>query len=392
MHPIETADIPKSRRATRPRVCLLTSSHPVSYSRFLDREADTLARAGYEVTLVGLGSGESIDYTGKVGLLQLTPRSGIRKLLLLKEMERDVLEQDPVVCGCFDPWSFWVGLRVKRQRRNLRLVYDSTESWPEVYQDRSDLAWHIRAAALLRVRKIEEAAVRQADAIIETNGTRAARFERRGRNVTLVPNYPPLESATPHEEERKPWLVYAGLISKHRGFPVLVKAYEASCKELGGSALKIVGRFDPHGRMERWFSDFASTSGIRSAFDLKPWMPYTSLLSFLRECSAGVILLQPDRWNDYTGLPNKLFEYMAAGLAVIVSDFPEMAAVVKETGCGWLVDPTDVPEVAHAIRTALKQDSPCREKGEAGRRAVRERYNWAVAARDLLSVYDKLTN
>ncbi|UCG43905.1 MAG: glycosyltransferase family 4 protein [candidate division WOR-3 bacterium] len=320
------------------------------------------------------------------------PRTGMRKLLLLREMEEAILERDPVACGCFDPWSFSVGLRIRRLRRNLRLVYDSTESWPEVYRDRSDLAWHVRTAALLRVRKIEDAVVRHADAIVETNRTRAARFERRGRNVVLVPNYPLLESATPYEGERRPWLVYSGLISEHRGFPVLVKAYEASCKAVAGSALKIVGKFDPHGRMERWFSDFASTSGNRSAFDLKPWMPYTSLLSFLRGCSAGVVLLQPDRWNDYTGLPNKLFEYMAAGLAVIVSDFPEMAAVVKETGCGWLVDPTDVAEVAQAIRTALKQDSPCREMGEAGRRAVRERYNWKVAARDLLSVYDKLTN
>jgi glycosyltransferase involved in cell wall biosynthesis len=373
-------------------VCLLTSSHPVNYSRFLDREADTLARAGYKVTLVGLGTGESTDYAGAVELLQLRPRGGLNKVSLLKEMETAVLERNPVACGCLDPWSFTVGLRIKRRHRDLRLVYDSTESWPQVYQDRSDLAWHVRAAVLLRVRRIENAVVRQADAIVETNRTRATRFESRGRDVTLVPNYPPLDWAIPYPKGRKPWIVYTGLISEHRGFPILLKAFESTHAELAESRLKIVGKFDPHGREERWFSDFVSTSESGAVVDLASWMPYSSLLAFLRESSVGVVLLQPDRWNDYSGLPNKLFEFMATGLGVIASDFPEMAAVIREAGCGWLVDPTDVSEVAHAMRTALTLNSQCRERGEAGRRAVQERYNWAVAARNLLSVYNRLTS
>jgi len=342
--------------------------------------------------LIGLRSSKSIGHAGGVELLQLPSRSGVRKLFLLKEMEKAVLDRNPVVCGCFDPWSFSVGLKVRRQRPNLRLVYDSTESWPEVYHDRSDLAWYARAAALLRVRRIENAVVRHADAIIETNRTRAVRFERRGRDVIIVPNYPPLESTVPGVGVREPWLVYTGLISEYRGFTILAKAYQSVWKELAGTRLKIVGRFDPSGQTERWFRSFASRSGNSSAFDLQPWMPYASLFAFLRECSAGVILLQPGRWNDYTGLPNKLFEFMAAGLCVIASDFPEMAAVVKETDCGWLVDPTDIAKVAQAIRAAFAADSRCRERGEAGRRAVQDRYNWTVAAVGLLSVYDGLAN
>jgi hypothetical protein len=67
-----------------------------------------------------------------------------------------------------------------------------------------------------------------------------------------------------------------------------------------------------------------------------------------------------------------------------------MGGVVTETGCGWLVDPTSPAEVALAIERAFTDPGELRTRGEAGRRAVLDRYNWNEAEAILLGVYRKL--
>jgi len=75
---------------------------------------------------------------------------------------------------------------------------------------------------------------------------------------------------------------------------------------------------------------------------------------------------------------------------VIASRFPEMGRVVDETGCGWLVDPTDPVTVADAMEQALANPGECRARGDAGRKAVLERYNWSMAERIMLNAYGQL--
>jgi hypothetical protein len=110
----------------------------------------------------------------------------------------------------------------------------------------------------------------------------------------------------------------------------------------------------------------------------------------LRECSIGLILLQPGRGNDFTGLPNKLFEFMGSGLAVIASDFPEMGRVIRQEKCGWLVDPTEPKAIAEAMVSALADSAECRSRAASGRRAVLDRYHWEIAEQALLAAYRRL--
>src|SRR3546814_3897042 len=68
----------------------------------------------------------------------------------------------------------------------------------------------------------------------------------------------------------------------------------------------------------------------------------------MAQARAGLVLLHPT--NNYLVIrPNKLFEYMAAGLPVIASDFGHWREVVEPAGCGLLVNPTDTRAIARAI-------------------------------------------
>jgi glycosyltransferase involved in cell wall biosynthesis len=102
--------------------------------------------------------------------------------------------------------------------------------------------------------------------------------------------------------------------------------------------------------------------------------------------------IQPSTLNHRLTTPNKLFEAMAAGVPVVASDLPGMAAIVRETGCGRLVDPTDPAAIAAAIRAIL--DAP-----PAERRALRDRalaaahgpYSWERQMGLLVEEYGRLT-
>jgi len=378
-----------ARAGPRLHACLLTSAYPVDYTRLLDREAAALAAAGLRVTLIGLGDRVPDRVPPGVEVVPVSGGRGLGKAVLLHRLDRAARAARADVYHCCDPWALGIGLRITGQRPGTFLVYDSSESYPEFYRDRLDWPGPIRLAVAARVRCLERRASRRAAAVIETNATRAQRFERLGRTPVLVPNYPPLELAVESPAAREPWIAYTGLVSRFRGFDVLVRAFGSVGARLPDARLKVAGKFEPGS--EAGMRKLVRECGLESRIDFLGWLPYRDLFRLLGRCSAGVILLQPGRWNDYTGLPNKLFEFMGAGLGVIASDFPEMAAVVSETGCGWLVDPADEDSVGRALEQALADSPGCRRRGEAGRQAVSRRYNWDAARAALLGVYGRLS-
>ena len=155
--------------------------------------------------------------------------------------------------------------------------------------------------------------------------------------------------------------------------------------------LRVIGGFDPRDDIEAWTRAFIRTQGIEANVEFLGSLSYPAMFDALRRCLAGLILFQPERGNDFTGQPNKHFEFMGSGLAVIASDFPEIAAVLLDAGAGWLVDPRSPDAIGAALTSALADPDSCRARGEAGRRAVVARYHWGVAERTLLDLYAKLT-
>jgi glycosyltransferase involved in cell wall biosynthesis len=366
------------------RVCLMTTSHPVRYSRFFDREAVSLARAGYDVRIIGVGPQDETQSESGVGLISVR-RQG--KYRVIAEVAKAAERESCDIYQCLDPWTLRAGLRFKRRRPQTRLVYESSEWFPRMWLDRKDQPLPVRWLAATAVTRLESAACRSADAIIETNQTRAARFLRRCCTPVLVPNYPPLEMLPAPSAERKPWLAWTGLVSRPRGFDRLLQALVPVARRFPDVRLRVIGGFDPRDDIEAWARDFIRAQALGANVEFLGSLPYRAMFDALRPCLAGLILFQPERGNDYTGQPNKLFEFMGSGLAVIASDFPEIAPAVLNAESGWLVDPRSPEAIAAAITAALADPAGCRARGEAGRRAVFERYHWGIAERALLDLY-----
>ncbi len=114
-------------------------------------------------------------------------------------------------------------------------------------------------------------------------------------------------------------------------------------------------------------------------------MQLARLLSYTGQADVGVSLLEDTCENHRLALPNKLFEYLAAGLPVVVSDLPEMSRLVQERGVGWVVDSSSPEEIARVLEVALA------EHGDDGLhervRAAAAELNWPHERSRLTDLY-----
>jgi glycosyltransferase involved in cell wall biosynthesis len=94
-----------------------------------------------------------------------------------------------------------------------------------------------------------------------------------------------------------------------------------------------------------------------------------------------VIPFDQDEFRNHT-IPNKLFDYMACGKPVIVSDCAPVARIVNETGCGFVTNNNNPEQLIAAIKEMPNRDVA--KMSENGLAAAKKRYNWEQDAHHLL--------
>jgi len=119
------------------------------------------------------------------------------------------------------------------------------------------------------------------------------------------------------------------------------------------------------------------------------YLDRNAVKSTLSRSMRGLVLFHPEP-NHVNAQPNKMFEYMSAGIPVIASNFPLWKEIVEGTECGICVDPLNPKEIADAIRWIIEHPVEASRMGENGRKAVEERYNWGIEEKKLLELYNKI--
>ena len=76
-------------------------------------------------------------------------------------------------------------------------------------------------------------------------------------------------------------------------------------------------------------------------------------------------------------------------MSIIIATRPKKE-IVDEYDCGICVDPHDIEAIADAINYFISHPDIARQKGENGRKAVEEKYNWGMQEKILFEMYDKI--
>jgi len=202
---------------------------------------------------------------------------------------------------------------------------------------------------------VERHAMRRADVVTCVNRSIAEEYRARyGVRPVVVRNCAPRPVGRASADVRElaglpaseTVLLYQGGFAPGRGLEVLVRA---AARLPTGTSLVLLG--DGHHRAV--LEDLAAASGAGGSVHFLPAVAPDLLLPLTATASVGVVPYQPVSMNNRLALPNKVFEYVAAGLPVVVSDSPELRRVVEDGRCGAVYDPYDETSLARALTEVL---------------------------------------
>ncbi len=374
---------PKQSRAV---VCHITTVHLPFDVRIFQKECISLVRAGYEVHLIAChDKDETVDGVHIHGLLP--PPDRLQRMFWwtwLAYREVWTISPRPWLCHFHDPELLPVGMALRLQ--GFRVVYDvhenvsgqilTKEYLPPAL--RRILSWGYRFAELILTSGM--ATVHVLDSI--------AQHYRRPQVV--VRNLPILGPVPTGKSESQPsrCLVYSGVITRDRGAIVMLDA-AAELKRRGVDfEMKLVGRIHEKA-LHKEMLDRIERDELSSCVRLIGHVAFDQAQKHIASGDLGLCLFQPIP-NNLNSMPNKLREYMGAGLSVVASDFECWRHAVADAGTGLQVDPTRADQIADAVEYLLAHPQEARRMGKQGRKLVETRFNWEREKDKLLEFYRRL--
>jgi glycosyltransferase involved in cell wall biosynthesis len=365
------------------KVVHLTSVHPRHDIRVFRKQCRTLAAAGYEVNLV-VADGKGDELADGIQILDAGAPQG-RRLKRMTVTTRQVYDRGRALNAdlyhLHDPELLPVALRLKRDGR--KVIFDSHEDFPADILTKPYLNPVARIAIAGSFSLFERYAVPRLDQIIAATPAIRRKFERLGCAAIDINNYPLLEELSEliAWDKLRSTACYIGAMTSIRGVPELVDAMALTG---AGERLAIAGNFTEAQTGERCK---ASPGWVR--VDDHGFVGRDRVREIMENAFAGVVTFLPAP-NHTDSQPNKMFEYMSAGIPVIGSNFPLWREIIEGNACGVCVDPTSPPAIARALDQLYGDQETGREMGARGRAAVLERYNWDSEGKKLVALYERL--
>jgi glycosyltransferase involved in cell wall biosynthesis len=363
------------------------------------KEACSLADAGYNLTIIAwdrqaeYSSHQSIAPNLQVIRIQDVPSSygiGARQVrplvhfwwAALRRLEK--LSPDLLHCHDFDtlPAGLWGGKLL-----HVPVIYDAHEYYADFVQPR--LSRYSSRLYLMAIRNFERLCAQRAAAIITVDETLAGRYRPINNNVLVIGHYPsrslvPLPAQIFTHPELG--LLYLGRLSRDRGLNVYLDIIRQLHATGVPARLVLAGVFTPARERDAFLS---AAHDLQNSIQILDWLPYERISNVLTQVDVGLALLQPEP-RYIAALPVKLFEYMAAGLPILLSDFPAVRQVVAHAHCGALLDPGDSQAAVAQLLEWRKNPDLARRMGANGRQAVLNEYNWESLAEGLNRLYSNL--
>ena len=272
-------------------------------------------------------------------------------------------------------------------RAGVPCIVDMAENHPEMWRqvclnDRWKLPSLVMKNPAL-AKRIEVGIARQADCIFVVVDEMKAHLVSIGadpRRVVVVSNTPPKADAGERTgpsapTERGPVgdaleMIYTGFVTNRRGLAQVVDALALLGDTDRPARLNVIGQ----GAYLEELRKRARRLGVESRLVCRGWVDHRELPALIAAHDVGLIPHPRNGHTDNT-VPNKIFDYMAAGLPVLVSDARPLARITTDLDCGLVFTDGNAAEIAERIRTF--SDPVLRSRmGRNGREAVRTRYNW----------------
>jgi glycosyltransferase involved in cell wall biosynthesis len=375
--------------------------HDVTYDSRVKREAKALSQAGYKVKIFDFGDGQAPQHKSLNGVEVSRIRIRTRNLLPKNTFFRGVKYLEYLWTACcqavreradvyhahdlYPLVPAFLGARL----RGAKVVYDAHELWTE-QGGTSNLVAKIW-------RKIECFLLPRVDAVLTVNEYIAevlhVEYGAKEKPIVVMNCQPranpgqtlELAEFLKHKGiQGKRIALYQGALKPGRGLSQLVRAFEFLEDDI---VLVLMG----DGTLKQELSVLVRQLGLETRVWFHPLVLPDVLLAYTASADLGVVIYENICRNNYLCSPNKLFEYLAAGIPIAMCDFPVLRRLLQKYEVGRTFDPSSPKSIASAIRFCLAD--PARyERMRVNTQQAMLQYNWENEAAKLLDVYRGLAS
>jgi len=286
----------------------------------------------------------------------------------------------PDIVHANDLDTLWAGWQIKK-KTGAKLVYDAHEIWTEQGLPYPKLInWLFK--------KMEKFLIGKVDHFITVNQSLSDELEKmyhfpKSTPKSIIYNCPRLIVTEPTKHDRKTIIaLYQGRYSVNRGLEEIAQAGQYLNPNI---EIHFRGLGDE--KVLKNLKLIAQNSGRRNVKFFDP-VEMDLLIEEAKTADIGLVAYIPSNINNKLCLPNKVYEYMMAGLALALSDLPELKRIVKAFHNGSTFNPYKPKDIAKQINALANRSKLNQMKLKS--LAAAKVCNWEVEEKKLIKIYESL--
>jgi glycosyltransferase involved in cell wall biosynthesis len=385
-------------KVKRLRVAVLSFTSIDGDSR-VRRTIEALAARGYEVTAIGYGS----QFSPAIPLIRLPDERSLtaRRLEILatqlpsnvlpaasptlhfmrlrnRAARRALIQLQPDVVHAND-WMALPSAAAAKAATGAHIVYDSHEFASEEHADNA--LWRI--VAQRHTSFIEARFIANADAVVTVSeGIAQALYKlhKLASLPTIILNTPLYQEVQPAPLDRPRRMLIHGVMKAGRGIEATIGALSF----LPEYTLTLRGNGAAHYLMS--LHALAHSLGVADRITFEQAVPLEKVVEAASAAHLGVFCAPGNTRQNCYSMPNKIFEYLMAGLVLVVNRDGEAAQFVENLGCGITASDSTPQAIAEAVR-GLRPDQ-IESMRSRGLMAAR-RYSWDIEQTKLIDLYER---
>lgn len=365
-------------------VCHISTVHKRDDIRIFRKQLTSLSKK-YDTKLI-VADGLGYQFFNEINLEVLDigkVRSRINRMFnITNAAYKKALDIDASIYHLHDPELLPVALKLKNQGKIV--IFDAHEDFPKQVLTKPYLNPILAKIISIFMKKYEEYVCSKLDTVITATPTIRKKFSKFCPIVVDINNYPLLGELTPLDKD---WskiqneIAYVGGITKIRGIEQVVDSFGLLKTK---ARLNLVGTCN-----EKHTTEIIIKKSGWSSINELGQLNREQVREILQKSVAGIVTFLPVP-NHIDAQPNKMFEYMSAGIPVIGSNYPLWKSIIEGNNCGICVDPENPQQIADAIDKLVNDKSLAEKMGKNGIQAVNEKYNWSIEEAKLFKLYEEL--
>lgn len=369
------------------RVCHITSAHPSYDVRIFQKECRTLAEdKRFEVFLVAQGKSRKEDGIKVVGVGENTKGRLQRIINTSNKVYRKALCLNADIYHLHDPELLLYAIKLKKLGKIV--IFDSHENYPEQIREKNYLPVWFRKTIAFVYKNFETFVLKRIDAVVVPGlANNKNIFEGRCKKTVFIDNFPLIDERRKYKEhtfskgQEVFKVCYVGSLSSKRGITQLIKAcYNANAR------LILAGNFSSEEYKNKIF-------GMKeiSCVEYRGFCDFDVITDIYNESHLGAAtLLKVGQYATMNNLPTKTYEYMQAGLPIIMTDNKYNIELMKKENFAYLVDSNNDIAISELIKHISENYSETYKKARLAYELAHKKYNWNLEGKKLIQLYDYL--